>query len=130
FDSRATTYAGLEALNQRQVGFITIRRRGAAMIQRVRRLPADRWQRCQITPAKGKRRAVRYLEERVLLAGYTGTARQVVVEGLGHASPTFFLANDYPQPEPARALVQHYANRNHIENALGEQIIFFHLNCL
>src|SRR5512135_1442087 len=35
FDSRATTYAGLSRLTQRQVGFITIRRRGAGMLARV-----------------------------------------------------------------------------------------------
>jgi len=28
FDSRATTYAGLNELNQRKIGFVTIRRRG------------------------------------------------------------------------------------------------------
>ena len=35
FDSRATTYAGLNQLTQRQVGFITIRRRGSGMLARV-----------------------------------------------------------------------------------------------
>ena len=54
FDSRATTYAGLSKLTQRQVGFITIRRRGSGMLARMGHLPADRWQRCQITQAKGK----------------------------------------------------------------------------
>ena len=42
FDARATTYAGLNQLNQRQIGFITIRRRGSGMLARVRRLPTDR----------------------------------------------------------------------------------------
>jgi hypothetical protein len=41
FDSRATTYAGLSQLTQRQVGFITIRRRGSGMLARVGRLPAE-----------------------------------------------------------------------------------------
>ena len=52
FDSRATTYAGLNQLTQRQIGFITIRRRGSGMLARVRRLPTDRWRRRQITQAK------------------------------------------------------------------------------
>ncbi len=39
FDSRATTYAGLSQLNQRQVGFITIRRRGSRYVG-ARRPPA------------------------------------------------------------------------------------------
>src|SRR3954464_3932962 len=128
FDSRATTYAGLSQLTQRQVGFITIRRRGASMLARVGRLPADRWQRCQITQAKGKRRQVEYVDERVPLDGYEGTVRQLIVTGLGHESPTFFLTNDYPQPQTAREVIQTYAGRNYIENQLGEQITFFHLD--
>jgi len=130
FDSRATTYAGLSQLTQRQVGFITIRRRGTGMLARVEQLPADRWQHCQITQAKGKRRRVQYVDESVKLEDYEGTARQLIVTGLGHESPTFFLTNDLPQPQTARDLIRTYASRNHVENQLGEQITFFHLDCL
>ncbi len=130
FDSRATTYAGLSQLTQRQVGFITIRRRGAGMLTRVSRLPADRWQGCQVTQAKGKRRQVAYVDEWVQLDGYDGAVRQLIVTGLGHESPTFFLTNDRPQPQTAREVIQSYASRNHVENHLGEQITFFHLDCL
>ena len=130
FDSRATTYAGLNQLTQRQVGFITIRRRGSAMLRRVKRLPADHWQRCQITQAKGKRRQVQYVDEQVRLDGYEGDLRQLIVTGLGHESPTFFLTNDRPHPQTAREVIQTYARRNHVENQLGEQISFFHLDCL
>jgi transposase len=130
FDSRATTYAGLSQLTQRKVGFITIRRRGTGMLARVEQLPADRWQHCQITQAKGKRRRVQYIDERIRLEDYEGTARQLIVTGLGHESPTFFLTNDLPQPQTARELIRTYASRNHVENRLGEQITFFHLDCL
>jgi len=130
FDSRATTYGGLSQLTQRQVGFITIRRRGSGMLARVGRLPADRWRNCQITQAKGKRRQVMYVDEWVQLNGYEGLVRQLILTGLGHESPTFFLANDLPQPQTAREAIQTYASRNHVENQLGEQITFFHLNCL
>ena len=130
FDSRATTYAGLSLLTQREVGFITIRRRGSGMLARVGSLPADRWQHCQITQAKGKRRQVRYVDESVRLEGYEGALRQLIVTGLGHESPTFFLTNDQPRVQTAREVIQTYASRNHIENHLGEQITFFHLDCL
>ena len=56
--------------------------------------------------------------------------RQLIVTGLGHESPTFFLTNDRPQPQTAREVIQTYASRNHVENHLGEQITFFHLDCL
>jgi transposase len=130
FDSRATTYASLSQLTQRQIGFITIRRRGSGMLARVGRLPSDRWQHCQITQSKGKRRQVQYVDEWVQLDGYQGTVRQLIVTGLGHESPTFFLTNDRPQPQTAREVIQTYASRNHVENHLGEQITFFHLDCL
>ena len=130
FDSRATTYAGLNQLTERKVGFITLRRRGSGMLARVGQLPAESWRHCQITQAKGKRRRVRYVEESVRLEGYEGTARQLIVTGLGHESPTFFLTNDQPRAETAREVIQAYASRNHVENHLGEQITFFHLDCL
>ena len=130
FDSRATTSAGLSQLTQRQIGFITIRRRGSGMLARVGRLPAASWQWCQITPAKGKRRQVAYLDERVRLDGSEGTVRQLVVTGLGHESPTSFLTNDLPHVQTARDVIQTSASRDHVENHLGEQITFFHLDCL
>ena len=130
FDSRATTYAGLNLLNQEGVGFITIRRRGSGMLARVQRLPASSWQRCQVIQAKGKRRRVSYVDELVHLGGYEGQVRQVIVTGLGHEYPTFFLTNDRPERQTAREVIQTYASRNHVENRLGEQITFFHLDCL
>jgi transposase len=130
FDSRAATYASLNQLTRRRVGFITIRRRGSGMLARARRLPAESWRHCQITQAKGKRRSVRYVEEWVKLDDYEGAARQLIVTGLGHESPTFFLTNDCPQAQTAREVIQTYASRNHVENQLGEQITFFHLDCL
>jgi transposase len=130
FDSRATTYAGLNELNQRKIGFITIRRRGCGMLARVGRLPPERWERCQVTQAKGKRRQIQYIDERVRLDGYDGDLRQLIVTGLGHESPTFVLTNDLPKPLTAREAIQTYASRNHVENQLGEQISFFHLDCL
>jgi transposase len=130
FDSRASTYAGLSQLNQRQVGFITIRRRGSGMLAGVERLPSASWQHCQITQAKGKRRQVQYVEEWIRLVSYEGTVRQLIVKGLGHKFPTFFLTNDRPQVQTAREVIQTYASRNHVENHLGEQITFFHLDCL
>jgi hypothetical protein len=130
FDSRATTYAGLNQLTKRRIGFITIRRRGSGMLTRVERLSSDCWEHCQIIQAKGKRRLVQYVDETARLDDYDGSVRQLIVTGLGHESPTFFLTNDLPEPQTAREVIQTYASRNHIENHLGEQITFFHLDCL
>lgn len=90
------------------------------------RLPADRWQHCQITQAKGKRRQVQYVDEWVQLDGCEGAVRQLIVTGLGHESPTFFLTNDQPKPQTAREVIQTYVSRNRVGNHLSEQIMIFH----
>jgi hypothetical protein len=129
-DGRVTTYAGLNDLEQRQIGFVTIRRRGCGMLRRVEGLPAAAWQSCQLTQAKGKKRAITYIDEQTRLTGYEGSVRQIIVRGLGREEPTFFLCNDRPQRQTAREVIQAYAQRNLIEGSLGEQITFFHLDCL
>jgi len=130
FDGRVTTYAELDALEQRHIGFITIRRRGGGMLRRLKNLPTSAWQRCQVTQAKGQKRPISFIDEPTPLTGYQGQARQIIVRGLGRETPTFFLSNDRPQRQTAREVVQAYAQRNLVENELGEQITFFHLDCL
>jgi hypothetical protein len=130
FDSRVTTYEQLNELEQRRVGFITIRRRGCGMLRRLHDLPANAWRNCQVTQAKGKKRRIAYVDEQTRLSGFAGTLRQIIVRGLGREEPTFFLTNDRPERLTAREVVQTYARRNLIENGLGEQITFFHLDCL
>ena len=130
FDGRVTTYAELNALEQRKIGFITIRRRGSGMLRRLEKIPESAWKRCRVTQAKGKKRTISYVDEQTPLTGYQGQVRQIIVRGLGRETPTFFLSNDRPQRQTAREVVQAYAQRNLIENQLGEQITFFHLDCL
>jgi transposase/alkylated DNA nucleotide flippase Atl1 len=130
FDGRVTTYAELNALEQRQIGFITIRRRGSGMLRRLEKIPESSWKRCQVIQAKGQKRAISYVDEQTQLTGYQGQVRQIIVRGLGRKTPTFFLSNDRPQRQTAREVVQAYARRNLVENQLGEQITFFHLDCL
>jgi hypothetical protein len=118
FDSRATMYEHRDELSRLGVGFITIRRRGAQKIQRVRGLAKSAWQSCQITQAHGRRRRVRCLDERVSLEGYRGEVRQLVLDGLGHESPTFMVYNDLPEVLDPRLVLESYASRNHVEQAL------------
>jgi hypothetical protein len=130
FDGRVTTYEHLAQLETRHVGFITVRRRGSAMLQRVKQLPDDAWSSCQVRQAKGATREIRYVDEEVRPAGYCGKLRQIIVAGLGREEPTFFLTNDRPEKRTAREVIQRYAQRNLVENGLGEDIKFFHLDCL
>lgn len=128
FDSRTTTYAELSRLNQRGVQFITIRRRGGALVGRLKGRPAGDWRRAVISTPKRCHQRVRYLDERVRLPDYQGEARQVAVDGLGREEPTLLLSNN--TEETARQLIMRYAGRNLVEDGLGSCVDFFHLDCL
>jgi hypothetical protein len=127
-DSKVMTYPELSRLNQRGIWFVTIRRRGAAVLRRLRELPAGAWQKAVIDTPKRCHTHIRYVDERVRLPGYEGAARQLAVGGLGREEPTLFLSNN--GEETARGLVVRYAGRNRVEDGLGSAVNFFHLDCL
>ena len=54
--------------------------------------------------------------------------RQIAVVGLGHEEPTLFITND-EEIKPL-GLVEQYAHRLLIENAIAENVDFFHLDAL
>jgi len=128
FDSKLVPYAELARLHQRGLWFVTIRRRGAALLRRLHRRPAGDWQRAVIDVPKRRHRHIRYVEERVRLGGYPGEIRQVAVAGLGRDEPTLFLCNN--TAVSARDIVLRYTGRNGIEDSLGISVNFFHLDCL
>jgi hypothetical protein len=128
FDSRVTTYPELHRLAQRDIWFITIRRRGEAVVRRLRRLSASSWQGAVIDTPKRCHRDIRYVDERVRLAGYGGPIRQVAIDGLGNERPTLLISNN--TQETARNLIIRYAGRNRVEDGLGSCVNFFHLDCL
>jgi hypothetical protein len=115
-------------LNQRGVHSVTIRRRGAALVKRLRSLPAGDWRRTTIDTPGRRYQKVRYVGERVRLRDYQGEVRQITVDGLGREQPTLLLSN-HPE-ETARQLLIRYAGRNLVEDGLGTAVNFFHLDCL
>jgi hypothetical protein len=128
FDSKVVPYPELSRLNQRGIHFVTIRRRGAAVIRRLRALPLRAWQHAVIDTPKRCHQRIRFVDERVRLPGYDGVIRQLAVDGLGREQPTLFLSNNLE--ETARALIVRYAGRNGVEDGLGTSVNFFHLDCL
>jgi hypothetical protein len=127
-DSRVMTYPELSLLNERDIFFVTIRRRGAALVRRLTRLPASAWQKAVIDTPKRCHTHIRFIDEHVRLRGYAGEARQLAVSGLGREEPSLFLSNNWE--ETARELVIRYAGRNRVEDGLGSAVNFFHLDCL
>jgi hypothetical protein len=128
FDSKVTSYPELSRLNERGIRFATIRRRGAAVVRRLRGLPASAWAKAVIDTPERFHQDTRYIDEAVRLRGYDGAMRQVAIDGLGNERPTLLLSND--TAETARNLVIRYAGRNRVEDGLGSAVNFFHLNCL
>jgi hypothetical protein len=127
-DSKVMTYPELSELNRRGIWFVTIRRRGAAILRRLGQLPAGAWQKAVIDTPKRCHRHIRYVDERIRLPGYAGEIRQLAVSGLGREEPTLFLSNNGAQT--GRALIVRYAGRNRVEDGLGAAVNFFHLDCL
>ncbi len=128
FDSKVAPYAELARVNGRGIWFVTIRRRGRSLLDRLRRLSADAWQKAVIDTPQRCHQHVRYAEEMVRLRDYAGAVRQLAVDGLGHAEPTLFLTNNVA--ETARNVIIRYAGRNRVEDGLGSAVNFFHLDCL
>jgi len=128
FDSKVVTYPELSRINQRGIRFVTIRRRGGALLRRLRQLPASAWRQAVIDTPKRCHQRIRYLDETIHLRGYEGPVRQLAVDGLGREQLTLFLSNNFE--ETARDLIIRYAGRNRVEDGLGTSVNFFHLDCL
>ena len=128
FDSKLTTYEELSLLNQQQVWFVIIRRRGAGLLRRLASLPFATWHKAVIDIPKRRHREIQYVDERIPWEGYDGEARQIAVRGLGRENPTLFLTNNFD--ETPRQRITNYARRNGMEDALGSSVNFFHLDCL
>jgi hypothetical protein len=128
FDSKLTTYAKLAKLDERDIHFITLRRRTRKMLGDIYSRPASAWQRITLPALTRLFRTPKVLDERVQLKGYPGQLRQVTVIDLGHEEPTILLTNNGKITCPA--LVTRYAQRMLIENGIAEAVQFFHLDAL
>jgi len=128
FDSRFTNYRQLARLDQRDIRFITLRRRGSSLIRRAEALPATAWTRVTIAHPKRKFRRPLVHESHVRLPGYPRPIRQIIMRGNGHEKPTFLITND--DETPVEVIVSRYARRWNIENGIAEAVKFFNLNAL
>lgn len=126
FDSKFTTYEHLAALDAKGVKFITLRRRGAGMLEKLSKL--EPWQKIHIPHGKRKFPNPEVHESRVLLKGYDGEVRQIVVRGNGREKPAIVISNDFDTP--VDLLVGNYSRRWRVENGIAEAVKFFHLNSL
>jgi len=128
FDSKLTTYQTLDELNKQGINFITIRTKGSTMVADILSRPHSDWHSAIIDTPQRRHNKINYLDDKVELTDYEGSCRQISVTGLGRAAPTLFLTNN--QKISGREVVMRYTKRNYIENDLGINVNFFHMDCL
>lgn len=128
FDSQLTTYTNLSWLNQRDIHFLTLRRRSRRMLGQIFSRPASAWRRITLPSLTRTFRTPRVLDEKIRLKDYEGPLRQITIIDLGHEEPTILLTNNLKSGCPT--LVTRYAQRMLIENGISEAIQFFHLDAL
>jgi len=126
FDSKLTTYAGLDRLDAAGITFLTLRRRSPKLLAEVADLPASAWRTVELDVPHRKYRNPRFHEHkaRPLQRAY----RQFFITDLGHDEPTILLTND--AGATAKNLITRYAKRMLIENALADAVRFFHIDAL
>jgi hypothetical protein len=128
FDSRLTTYPNLQRLQERDIQFITLRRRTKKMLGAIWSQPTSAWRRITLPSLTRAFRTPKVLEGRIRLKGYASELRQITVTDLGHEDPTILLTNNKRHGCPT--LVTRYAQRMLIENGIAEAVQFFHLDAL
>jgi hypothetical protein len=129
FDSKLTTQAVLAELDDRKIGFITLRARHPGVTKTLTALPAAAWTSMTLGRAGNKTRRVKVHDDPgTQLSAYPRPIRQLAVTGLGHDQPTLLVTNQAQLP--ARQVIQSYARRMNIEQRLAEAIQSFSLDAL
>jgi len=126
FDSRFTNYENLKKLDKEEIKFITIRRRGKQMLDRISSLPVQEWKKVRVECAGNKHITLRIYDEQVFLKGYDKDIRQIIVTGNGKIKPAVIITNDFDLK--IERIIRKYAHRRIVKKSISEQIDFFHLN--
>jgi len=128
FDSKLTTYANLNKLNEQGIRFITLRRRSPQLLRAVVNASPGAWTRIELDGVSRQYKHPRVLDSTVALHDYHGSIRQLTVTDLGHEEPTFLLTN-HLRRTPTQ-LVERYAKRMLVENNIEDAVDFFHMDAL
>jgi transposase len=126
FDSKFTNYENLSKLDDKNTKFITIRRRGKNMVDKIDRMPKNNWKTVRVECAGNKNRTLKVMDYTVFLKGYNKNIRQICITGHGKIKPAIILTNDFELK--LEKIIRKYSKRWLIEKGISEQIEFFHLN--
>jgi hypothetical protein len=70
FDSKLTTYANLNRLDQQHVGFITLRRRSKQLLQLIAATPSSAWRQIELEAVSRLYKTPRILDQKITLNDY------------------------------------------------------------
>jgi transposase len=126
FDSKLTTYQGLDRLDAAGITFLTLRRRAPKLLAEIEHLPPSTWRTITLDTSHRKYRTPRIYEQRT--CPRERTFRQFFITDLGHDEPTILLTND--RSSTPSKIIARYARRMLIENALSDAVRFFHIDAL
>ena len=77
FDSKLTTYANLNELNNMDIDFITLRRRSDKILEQLRQTPGSAWRQIQLSNVSRAFRTPKVLERMIQLRDYEVPIRQL-----------------------------------------------------
>jgi hypothetical protein len=126
FDSKLTTYEGLDRLDAAGITFLTLRRRAPKLLAEIDNLPPSAWRTITLDMSHRKYRTPRIYEQKT--CPRERAFRQFFIQDLGHDEPTILLTND--TSSTPRNIIARYAKRMLIENALADAVHFFHIDAL
>jgi len=127
-DQKVTNQAVLGELDARGVKFLTLRMRSPALVRHINALkPADFKTITLDRPGPHNKPKV-HEDKAVKLTSYPGTARQLVLTGLGRDAATVIITNEH-HADPKK-LISQYARRMTIEQRLAEIIRSFSADAL
>ncbi len=123
FDSKFTSYQNLKKLDDDNIKFVTIRRRGKNLVEKTAKLPNRK---VHVMNADGKGRTLRVNDQKIFLKGYDDTIRQVSITGHGKIKPALIITNEFDLS--VEDIIRKYSRRWIVEKTIAEQTDFFHLN--
>lgn len=131
FDSKFTNYENLSKLDDRDIKFITIRRRGKKIIEQIHK--NNTYKTIRVEAGGLKKRTLKVRDESIILRGYNNPEngspkqiRQITITGHGKIKPALIITNDFKIK--TEKVVRKYCRRWIVEKGISEQIEFFHLN--
>ena len=131
FDSKFTNYENLSKLDDQNIVFITIRRRGKNILEQINK--NNTYKTIRVEASGLKKRTLKVRDEIINLRRYcdskTGKQkqiRQITITGHGKIKPALIITNDFDIK--VEKIVRKYCQRWIVEKGISEQIEFFHLN--